>query len=85
MTERPDVDAVRDRILATLRNSPVGASTRFSLAEAVLDHYPSLERDDARLLVSRALAALQESGEVTVLRAESWDRSGDERVRLAPA
>lgn len=85
MTERPDVDAVRDRILATLRNSPVGASTRFSLAEEVLDHYPSLERDDARSLVSRALAALQDSGEVTVLRPESWDRSGDERVRLARA
>lgn len=83
MMERPDVDAVRNRILAALRNSPVGASTRFSLAEEVLDHYPFLERDDARSLVSRALAILQDSGDVAVLRPESWDMSGDERVRLA--
>ena len=82
MMERPDVDAVRNRILATLRNSPVGASTRFSLAAEVLDHYPFLDRDDARSLVSRALALLQDSGDVAVLRPESWDLSGDERVRL---
>ena len=82
MMERPDVDAVRARILAALRQSPVGASTRFSLAEEVHDYYPTLERDEARSLVSRALAALQESGDVAVLRPESWDLSGDERVRL---
>lgn len=83
MTERPDVEAVGAFILTRLGDSPVGASTRFSLAEDLRDKYPALERDAARSLVGRALAALQEGNRVQVLRAESWDFSGDERVRLA--
>jgi hypothetical protein len=69
--------------MTILRDSPVGASTRFSLAEDLIHRYPSLDRDAARSLIQRALVALQESHEVVVLRPESWDCSGDERVRLA--
>ena len=83
MTGSTDVEAARRHIIESLRRSPVGASTRFSLAEELLNQYPAMERDSARFLVGRALAALQESNEVMVLRAESWDLSGDERVRLA--
>jgi hypothetical protein len=49
----------------------------------LIDRYPSLDRDAARSLIQRALVALQEAHEVVVLRPESWDCSGDERVRLA--
>ena len=83
ITQRPKIEDVRRHVLAVLRNSPVGASTRFSLAEDLLDRYPSLDRDAARALIQRALVALQKSHEVVVLRPESWDCSGDERVRLA--
>lgn len=85
MVESPDDVAVRQHIIASLRDSPVGASTRFTLADALLDRYPSIDRDHARSLISRALAGLQESREVRVLRPESWDLSGDERVRLVGA
>jgi len=83
MTQQPQIEDVRRQVMAILRNSPIGASTRFSLAEDLLDRYPSLDRDAARALIQRALVALQESHEVVVLRPESWDCSGDERVRLA--
>ena len=83
ITQRPKIEDVRRHVLAVLRNSPVGASTRFSLAEDLMNRYPSLDRDAARSLIQRALVALQESHEVVVLRPESWDCSGDERVRLA--
>lgn len=79
---QPDIEAVREYILKTLRDTPVGASTRFSLAEGVIERFGAVDRDEARSLVSRALAALQEAGEIVVLRAEAWDFSGDERVRL---
>ncbi len=82
MTQQPDLDAVRAYILDTLRNNPTGASTRFSLAEGLLDRYHSVDRDASRSLVGRALAALQDARQVTVLRPEVWDLSGDERVRL---
>ena len=82
MMGRPDLEAASQHILTILHDSPVGASTRFSLADALLDRYPALERDEARSLVARALAALQEARTVVVLRPESWDLSGDERVRL---
>jgi len=36
-------------------------------------------------LVGRALATMQDERQVVVLRAESWDMSGAERVRLATA
>lgn len=81
--QQPDLEAVRGYILKTLRDTPVGASTRFSLAEGLVERFGMPDRDQARSLVSRALAALQEAGQVVVLRAESWDFSGDERVRLA--
>jgi hypothetical protein len=83
MTQQPQIEDVRRQVMAILRDSPVGASTRFSLAEDLIDRYPSLDRDAARSLIQRALVALQESHEVVVLRPESWDCSGDERVRLA--
>ena len=83
MSERPDVEAVSRFIVTRLEDSPVGASTRFTLAEDLIDKYPFMQRDDARSLTSRALATLQEQGTVQVLRAEYWDLSGDERVRLA--
>ena len=83
MTQQPQIEDVRRQVMAILRDSPVGASTRFALAEDLLDRYPSLDRDAARSLIQRALVALQESHEVVVLRPESWDCSGDERVRLA--
>jgi hypothetical protein len=83
MTQQPQIEDVRRQVMAILRDNPVGASTRFSLAEDLLDRYPSLDRDAARALIHRALVALQESHEVVVLRPESWDCSGDERVRLA--
>jgi hypothetical protein len=83
MTEQPEIDNVCRHVLAVLRDSPVGASTRFSLAEDLMDRYPALDRDTARSLVHRALAALQDAHDVVVLRPESWDCSGDERVRLA--
>ncbi len=83
MTEQPGVETVRTYILDTLRNSPAGASTRFSLAEGLHDRFGVGDRDAARALVGRALSALQESRQVVVLRPESWDLSGDERVRLA--
>ena len=83
MTQQPEMEDVQRHVLAILRNSPVGASTRFSLAEDLIDRYPSLDRDGARSLIHRALVALQDAHEVVVLRPESWDCSGDERVRLA--
>jgi hypothetical protein len=83
MAQQPQIEDVRRQAMAILRDSPVGASTRFSLAEDLIDRYPSLDRDAARSLIQRALVALQESHEVVVLRPESWDCSGDERVRLA--
>ena len=83
MTKQPRIEDVRRQVIAILRDNPVGASTRFSLAEDLIDRYPSLDRDAARSLIQRALVALQESQEVMVLRPESWDCSGDERVRLA--
>ena len=83
MTEQPEIEGVCRHVMAVLRDSPVGASTRFSLAEHLMDRYPSLDRDAARSLVYRALATLQDAHEVVVLRPESWDCSGDERVRLA--
>ena len=83
MTQQPQIEDVCRQVLAILRDNPVGASTRFSLAEDLIDRYPSLDRDAARSLIQRALVALQESQEVVVLRPESWDCSGDERVRLA--
>jgi hypothetical protein len=83
MTQQPEIDDVCRHVLAVLRNSPVGASTRFSLAEDLLNRYPALDRDAARFLIHRALAALQDAHEVVILRPESWDCSGDERVRLA--
>ena len=79
---QPDAAAVREYILKILRDTPTGASTRFTLAEGVAERFGSLERDEARSLVSRALATLQEAQQIAVLRAESWDFSGDERVRL---
>ena len=83
MTQQPQIEDVCRHVLAILRDNPVGASTRFSLAEVLIDRYPSLDRDAARTLIQRALVTLQESQEVVVLRPESWDCSGDERVRLA--
>ena len=83
MTQQPQIEDVCRQVMAILRDNPVGASTRFSLAEDLMDRYPSLDRDAARTLIHRALVALQESQEVVVLRPESWDCSGDERVRLA--
>ena len=83
MTERPDAEAVSRFIITRLQDNPVGASTRFTLAEDLLDKYPFMQRDDARSLISRALATLQDQGTIQVLRAEHWDLSGDERVRLA--
>ena len=83
MTQQPQIEDVCRHVLAILRDNPVGASTRFSLAEDLLHRYASLDRDAARSLIHRALVALQESHEVVVLRPESWDCSGDERVRLA--
>jgi len=83
VADQPSVEMARAYILDTLRNNPAGASTRFSLAEGLHDRYGGGDRDAARALVGRALAALQESCEVVVLRPESWDLSGDERVRLA--
>jgi hypothetical protein len=83
MTQQPQIEDVRRQVLVILRDNPVGASTRFSLAEDLMNRYPSLDRDAARSLIQRALVALQESHEVVVLRPESWDCSGDERVRLA--
>jgi hypothetical protein len=83
MTGRPDIEAVSRHIMVILNESPVASSTRFSLADALLDHYGLLERDEARSLVSRALEVLQIDGKVAVLRPERWDLSGDERVRLA--
>ncbi|HKC76658.1 MAG TPA: hypothetical protein VKF37_21015 [Chloroflexota bacterium] len=83
ITQRPKIEDVRRHVLAVLRNSPVGASTRFSLAEDLLDRYPALDRAAARALIDRALAALQDANEVVILHSESWDCSGDERVRLA--
>lgn len=82
MAQEPNVDMARTYILGALRDSPAKASTRFSLAEGLHDRYGANDRDNARALIGRALAALQESGEVIVLRPESWDLSGDERVRL---
>lgn len=79
---QPDAAAVREYILKTLRDTPTGASTRFTLAEGVVERFGSLERDEARSLVGRALATMQEAREITLLRPESWDFSGDERVRL---
>lgn len=83
MPQQPDAEAIREYVKETLREHPVGASTRFALAEGLIDRYPGVDRDEARSLVSRALAALQESRDIVVLRSESWDFSGDERVRLA--
>lgn len=83
MPQQLDAEAIRAYVKDTLREHPVGASTRFTLAEGLIDRYPGVDRDEARSLVGRALAALQESQEVVVLRSESWDFSGDERVRLA--
>jgi hypothetical protein len=83
MTQQPQIEDVCRHVLAILRDNPVGASTRFSLAEDLIDRYPSLDRNAARSLIQRALVTLQESHEVAVLRPESWDCSGDERVRLA--
>jgi hypothetical protein len=83
ITQQPEIEDVRRQVIAILRDNPVGASTRFSLAEDLMDRYPSLDRDAARSLIQRALVALQESHDVEVLRPESWDCSGDERVRLA--
>jgi len=83
MTQQPQIEDVRRQVMAILHENPVGASTRFSLAEDLMNRYPSLDRDAARSLIQRALVALQESHEVVVLRPESWDCSGDERVRLA--
>ena len=83
MIQQPQIEDVRRHVLAILRNSPIGGSTRFSLAEDLIDRYPALDRDGARSLIHRALVALQDAHEVVVLRPESWDCSGDERVRLA--
>jgi hypothetical protein len=83
ITQQPAIADVRRHVLAVLRDSPVGASTRFSLADGLLDRYPSLDRDAARALIDRALAALKDANEVVILHPESWDCSGDERVRLA--
>ena len=83
MTQQPQIEEVRRHVLAILRDNPVGASTRFSLAEDLMDRYPALDRDAARSLIHRALVALQDASEVVILRPESWDCSGDERVRLA--
>ena len=83
MTEQPSVETTREYILQTLRDNPSGSSTRFSLAEGLHDRFGVSDRDQARGLIGRALSALQESHEVIVLRPESWDLSGDERVRLA--
>ena len=82
MIQQPEIDEVRDYVVAQLRLSPVHASTRFSLAEDLVNLYPSLDRETARFAVARALARLQEDGTVDVLRPETWDFSGDERVRL---
>lgn len=79
---QPDAADVREYIFKVLRETPTSASTRFTLAEGLVERFGSLERDEARSLVGRALAAMQEAREVAVLRAETWDHSGDERVRL---
>ena len=84
MPAQPDADAVRDYVLTALRNSPIGASSRFELAQGLIDRFGTMDRDDARSMISRSLATLQEADQVVVLRPESWDRSGDERVRLSP-
>ncbi len=83
MANQPSVETARAYVLDALRDSPAGSSTRFSLAEGLYDRYGVGDRDAARALIGRALAVLQESREVIVLRPESWDLSGDERVRLA--
>ncbi len=83
MPQEPNIETARTYILDALRDSPAKASTRFSLAEGLHDRYGVSDRDNARALIGRALATLQESGDVIVLRPESWDLSGDERVRLS--
>ncbi len=83
MSKQPDMEAARATVLEFLRQSPVGASSRYELADELRGRYATMDRDEARSLIGRALASLQDAGQVTVLRPESWDLSGDERVRLA--
>ncbi len=82
MSSQPDMEAVRTTVLEFLRQNPVGASSRYELADELRGRYASLDRDEARSLIGRALSSLQDAQQVTVLRPESWDMSGDERVRL---
>ena len=85
MTAQPDADAVRKYVLDALHNSPIGASSRFELAQGLIDRFGTMDRDEARSMIGRSLATLQETSQVVVLRPETWDLSGDERVRLSPA
>jgi len=85
MAEQVDLTTVSEHILATLFEHPVYGSTRFTLADELIDRYPSMVYDEALFLIGRALAALQELDKIAVLRPESWDRSGDEPIRLKMA
>lgn len=82
MPNMPTVEEVRTYIISALNDTPTGSSSRFALAEGARTRF-SLSDDDARSLIGRGLASLQDERRVEVLMAESWDMSGDERVRLA--
>ncbi len=81
MSDMPSVEDVRTYIINTLNETPTESSSRFALAEGARTRF-DISEDDARSIVGRGLAALQDERRVEVLTAESWDLSGDERVRL---
>jgi len=84
MPNLPSAEEVCTYIMFALNNSPTGSSSRFALAEGARTRFGLRDDDDARSIVGRGLASLQDERQVEVLTAESWDLSGDERVRLSP-
>ena len=78
----PDVSTVSAYVLDALRETPTQASTRYTLAEGIIDRHPGVTRDSAREIVAQTLTQLQDAGDVAILPAEVWDMSGDDRVKL---
>lgn len=82
MPAAPTLDEVRTYVMFVMKDNPTGASSRFALAEGLRTRFGVEDSEAARSLVGRALSALQDAHQVEVLAPESWDLSGDERVRL---